>query len=121
MSDCFQIGRTLGSAFAGLQPIADGTFNLAGLRKVVRQQFGLARHAVREAPLDGFGDARMQSLSIAAQQRAVRGILHQSVLEAVDGLWWRAALEHQFRMDKPRQSVLYLVLAWAGDGGEKFV
>src|SRR5882757_9619454 len=121
MPDGFQIGRTLGRAFAGLQPIADGTFNLAGLRKVVRQQFGLARHAVRESPFDGFGDARVQSPSIAAQQCVVRGILNQSVLEAVDGLWWRPALEHQFRMDKPRQSVLYLALAWAGDGGEQFV
>ena len=67
MPDGFQIGRTLGSAFACLQPIADGTFDLAGFRMVVRQQFGLARHAVREMLLDGFGDARVQPLSIAAQ------------------------------------------------------
>ena len=88
---------------------------------MVRQQFGLARPAVRESLLDGFGDVRVQSLSIAAQKRAVCSILHQGVLEAVDGLWWRPALEHQFRMDKPRQSVLYLPLAWTGDGGEHFV
>ena len=39
--------QVLGSAFACFEPITDGTFNLAGFRKVVRQQFGLARHAIR--------------------------------------------------------------------------
>ena len=55
MPDCFQIGRTLGSAFACLQPIADGTFDLAGFRMVVRQQFGsqkIRRSRSSGAPLD---------------------------------------------------------------------
>ena len=88
---------------------------------MMRQEFRLTRDPLGKAPLHDFGDARMQLLPIAAQKRAVGGILHQSVLEGVTGLRRRSALEHQFRSDEPSQFALKLPLVSAGDGAEQLV
>src|SRR6266481_2415584 len=85
------------------------------------QEFRLTRDPLGKAPLHDFGDARMQLLPIAAQKCAVGGILHQSVLEGVNGLRRRSALEHQFRSDEPGQFVLHILLVSAGNGTEQLV
>jgi hypothetical protein len=121
MADGFEIGRAFGGALAGFQPIADGTLDLASFRQMMRQEFRLTRDPLGKAPLHDFGDARMQLLPIAAQKRAVGGILHQSVLEGVNRLWRRSALEHKFRSDEPSQFVLQLPLVSGGDGAEQLV
>src|SRR5580700_6285299 len=85
------------------------------------QEFGLTRDPLGKTPLHYFGDARMQLLPIATQKRAVGGILHQSVLEDVNGLRRRPASEHQFRSDEPGQFVLQLPLVSGSDGAEQLV
>ena len=43
---------------------------------------------------EGFGDLRMQLLPSTAQQAAVRRVLHERMLETIDGLRRQAALEN---------------------------
>src|SRR4030088_2195633 len=88
---------------------------------MMRQEFSLTRDPLGKAPLHDFGDARMQLLPIAAQKCAVGGILHQSVLEGVNGLWLHSALEHQSRSDEPSQFALQLPLVLGDDGAEQLV
>jgi hypothetical protein len=88
---------------------------------MMRHEFRLTRDPLGKAQLHDFGDARMQLLAIAAQKRAVGGILHESVLESVNGLRRRSALEHQLGGDEPSQFVLQLPLVSAGDGAEQLV
>jgi hypothetical protein len=83
----------LGGALAGFQPIADGMVDLASFHEMERQNFGLTRDPLGKASLHCFGNARMQLLPIAAQKRAVGGVLHQSVLEKVRGVRGYAAAE----------------------------
>jgi len=47
-----------------------------------------------------FSDLRVQSLPRAAQQAAMRCVLHQRVLEAVDCLRWCPALKYQLGGNK---------------------
>ena len=63
-----------------------------------------------------FGDLRMQLLSGIAQQAAVSRVLHQRVLEGIDRVGWRAALEHQLGGDEASERGLQLVLREAGYG-----
>ena len=49
----------------------------------------------------------------------MRRILHQHVLEAVDGIRGRAMLEYQFRGDETGESGLQLVLGKTGDGAQQ--
>jgi len=53
---------------------------------------------------EGFGDLRVQLLPGIAQETAVRHVPHQRVLERVDCVRRRAALEHQLRCDKVGES-----------------
>src|SRR6266536_2418316 len=105
MAEGFEICRAFGGALASFQPIHNGTFDQSSFREMVRQEFRLTRNSLGKAPLQDFGDARVQLLPIAAQKSAVGSVLHQSVLEGVKGLWWRPALKHQFRSDEPGQIV----------------
>jgi hypothetical protein len=62
-----------------------------------------------------FGDPLVQFLPGAAQQTAMRRILHQRVLEAVDRVGRCASLEDQFRGDEASERALQLVLGKSGD------
>ena len=61
-----------------------------------------------------FGDLRVQLLARAAQQAAVRRVLHQRVLEGVDRVGRLAPLEDQLGGDKPAERGLQLVLGKEG-------
>ena len=50
---------------------------------MLRQQLRLCRRDLRVAPLDRFGDPRMQLPAAAVEQAVMRGIPHQRVLEGV--------------------------------------
>jgi hypothetical protein len=63
-----------------------------------------------------FGDPRMQLLTRAAQQAAVGRVLHQRVLESVNCVGRRTALEYQFGIDKAGERVPQFVLGKARDG-----
>jgi len=60
---------------------------------MVRQHLGFGGRDVRKTLLDHPRDLGVQLLSAALEQRVVSRILHQRMLEAVDGIGRRAAAE----------------------------
>ena len=58
---------------------------------MLREEFGLGLHQPWGMGFERFGDLRVQLLPSAAQQAAVRRVLHQRVLEGIDRLRRRAA------------------------------
>jgi hypothetical protein len=59
-----------------LEPVANLLLDEAGFRAMARQHFGLRLHDLRKLRFQGRGDAAMQLLAAAGQQRAVRGERH---------------------------------------------
>jgi len=53
-----------------------------------------------------FRDLCVQSLASAAQQAAMRGVLHQRMLEAVHCFGRSAALEYQLGSNEARKSIV---------------
>jgi hypothetical protein len=93
MQDRFEIRRAGGGTLARLPPIADGRFDLASFRKVMRQQFRLRCGRLWEALLQDVSDATVKLLAPALEQGRIGYILDQGVLEAVGRLGRRAAAE----------------------------
>ena len=75
--------RTIERPLARLLPIADATLEPAGLRVVMRQQFGFRLGDCRELSLQSLGDTGMKASTLAFQQAFVCRLLHQGVLEDV--------------------------------------
>ena len=95
MHGCFRHRRSGGGPPPGFAPVVGGFFNEPSLSVMLRQELGLVLHDLGGMGLECFGNLRMQLLPSAPQQTTVNGILHQSVLETVDRLGRRAALEDQ--------------------------
>jgi hypothetical protein len=79
---------------------------------MARQHFGLRLHGLRKLRFQGRGDAAMQLLAPAAQQRAISSILHQSVLERVFGIWRRPASENHLGTHQLLQSIVQLLVRY---------
>ena len=71
-------------------PQARSLLDQARLGAMTRQQVRLARDHFRELAFEGFGDTSVKRAPRLAQQRAVSGVLHESMLEEVAGLRRRA-------------------------------
>ena len=91
-------------------------FDEPGFGVMLGEELELAVDQLGGMGFERFGDLRVQLLARAAQQGALRRLLHQRVLEGVDRVWRRAALEHQLGSDQPSETGLQLVLAKAEDG-----
>ena len=76
-------------------PIHDCLLDQAGLGKMVGKQLGTRLRKVGEPLLERLGDAGVQLLALALEQRLVRHVLHQGMLEGVGGIGRRAAAEDQ--------------------------
>ena len=81
---------------------------------MLRKEFGLVLHQFKGMAFERSGDLRVQLLSGIAQQAAVSRVLHQRVLEGIDRVGWRAALEHQLGGDEAVERGLQLILEEAG-------
>src|SRR6516225_6278534 len=68
----------------GLAPIGNRFFDESGLGIMLGEKLGLGFHQLGGKGFERLGDLRVQLLPSAAQQAAVRRILHQSVLEVVN-------------------------------------
>ena len=88
---------------------------------VMGQHLGLGGLDVREALLDHARNLCVQLLSAALEQRVVRCILHQGVLEGVDGIRRCASSKRQSRRGQPRQCVVELGLAHRGHRRDQLV
>ena len=115
----FRHRRPGGGPLTGLAPIGDRSFDESGLGVMPREKFGLAVHQLGRMGFERFGDLRMQLLPRAPQQAAMRRVLHQRVLEAIDRVGRRAPLEHQLGTDKPTERSLQLLLRKTGDGAQQ--
>ena len=82
---------------------------------MTRDALWLAVNERGEVRLQRGGDAGVQLLPLAAQQRAVGSILHQRVFEGVDRLGRDPAAKDQFGFDQLLQGPLDICL-WEGQG-----
>ena len=80
---------------SGPLPIHDCLLDQAGLGKMVGKQLGTRLRKVGEPLFEHLGDAGVQLLALALEQRLVRHVLHQGMLEGVGGIGRRAAAEDQ--------------------------
>jgi hypothetical protein len=71
------------------------------------------------ADMPRFRNLHVQLLSSTAQQAAMRGVLHQCMLKAVDCLGRPAALKDQFGSDEADERCLQLVFGKTGDGTQQ--
>ena len=101
MADGFEMGRTRGGMLAGLQPLIHRALGIAGSGQVMGQKLGLALDEIGEKLLQHCCDARVQFLASGAQQCAVRGVLHQRVLEEIGGLRRDTAAKQPPGLDQP--------------------
>ena len=67
-----------------LAPAGDGFFDEPGLGVMLREELGLAVHQLGRMGFERFGDLHVQLLPGTTQQAAMRHVLHQRVLEAID-------------------------------------
>src|SRR6516225_12348068 len=100
----------------GTVPIGNGFFNESRLGIMLSEKLGLAVHQLGEMGCKRVSNLCVQLLARTAQQAAMCRVLHQRVLEAVDGLWRSAALEHKLRSNETVERRLQLVLWETGDG-----
>ena len=70
-------------ALAGAQPVGEGVDGAPGPRQVARDALGLDRDELLEALLEDVRDRLVELLAPALQQRVVRRLLQQRVLEQV--------------------------------------
>ena len=121
MADRLAVGRALRRPTARLEPVAHGPPGLAGLGQVVREQLGRRPGQLGEPLLQGAGDAGVEQPSAVAQERAVRRVPHQRVLEQVVGLRPFAAPEDQPGAGELVERRRQLALARARHGGQQLV
>jgi hypothetical protein len=112
----FRPRRTGGGLPTGPAPKGDGFFDEPSLGVMLREELGLALHHLGGMGFERFGDLRVQLLPGIAQQPAVRRVLHQCVLETIDRVGRRAALEDQLGGDKASEGGLQFVVEKAGHG-----
>ena len=86
-----------------------------------RQEFRLALHHLWAARFELFSDAGMQFLTPGAQQRVVRGILHQGMFERVHAFRRCAACEQEASIAELIEYISKLRLREVGDGRNQVV
>ena len=95
--------RALQGPLAGPLPVADGGLVLARGGAVPRHHLGLRGHHLGKARLAQLHNLLMHPLPRALEQRGIRRILDQGVLERIGGPRRPPPLVQQFRPDQLRQ------------------
>ena len=101
--DRLLVGRPLRRALAGPPVVRDRGRDHARLLVMPREHLGLGLGTLRETRLQCRADARVELLARSLQQRLVRRVLDQRVLEHERGVRRLAAHEQDARVDQPRQ------------------
>ena len=105
VGDAFAQGRALLRLQAGLHPAGRRLVDATGAFVVTCQQLWLRVRHLREAADERFGDLAVELLPGLAQQRLVRRILNERVLEQVGRGRRRAALRDELEVDEMLQCV----------------
>ena len=98
--------RTLCRTSPGLQPESGGFLRLPCLGKMMRHQFRLALPLFRELVHQGTCDRCMELLATSPQQRPIRDVLDQGVLEQKACCRRHFPATHQTGFGEPIQSRL---------------
>jgi hypothetical protein len=106
---------------AGLEAVTDGLLDEARFLAMLRQSLGLHLYDLRKFLFQGSSDTAMQLLPPVTQQGAVRGILHQRVLEGVFRIGGSPAPKNQFGVQELRQGVVQLRLRQGRNGADQRV
>ena len=104
MANGFLVRRALRGALAGPLVVCHRLRRKTRLIVVPRDHLGRGRDALGEAFFQHLGDARVELLARALEQRLVRRVLDQRVLEGVGRRRRRAALVEQLGVHQLRQS-----------------
>ncbi len=110
MCDRLVVGRSVQRPVTRLDPPFDGSFVDSGLREMMGDDLGLELGHRREPIAQGLGNAPVQDLPAALEQVLVGRVLHQRVLETVDGVRRIAAAKHKLRVLKLGERVLQCCL-----------
>ena len=86
MADGLGIGRIGSGLSAGAKPIFNGRCIVAGLGRVVGQQFGLGLQQMRKAVLERVVDLRVKRNAAVLEEGLVGNVPYQGVLEHVYGV-----------------------------------
>ncbi len=97
------------------------SFGKASGRKVIGQHLRFGDPDVRELRLDHVGDLGVQLLPAALQQQVVGRVLHERVLESVDGVRRRATTEGQSGGGQLRERIIELGLRHRHNRGNQLV
>ncbi len=106
MRDRLVVGGSVQRPVARLDPPFDGRFVEPRLREMMGDYLRLNLGDCLKPIAQGLGNALVQHLPAALEQVLVGCILHQRVLEAVDGFGRIAAAKHEFRFLELGERVL---------------
>ena len=106
---------------AGCEKVVDGLFELAGFPAMVRQLLGLAVDDLGEPLLQCADNSAIDQMSLAAQQRAVSGFLHERVLKCVFRVGHLTALERRLGADELRQGIVQLRLPYGRNRADQLM
>ena len=119
--DRFDVCRLARRSHAGSVPESDRLRRTIRLRVVMRHQFRLRACHLGKAVFQQLRRPLVILLASALQQRLVRRILDERMLEQVRGLWWCSALKNQARIDEALEGVLEVFFSEFADRTCQFV
>ena len=119
VADDLAVRRAPGRARARASPVQDGGLGQPRLRVVVRDQLRLLLRGLREALDEHARDALVVLLARAPEQRLVRGVLDQGVLEHVARAGAGAALVQHLGGHEPAQGGLEHVVVQVRHGADQ--
>ena len=103
VADGFQIGRAVAGVLARLLPVGNGLLRASRLGIVMRQQLGLSLDDGGKLRLEHLSDALVVLLPGPLQQRLIRCVLDQSMLEDIGRVRQQATLVEHFCVEEPAQ------------------
>src|SRR5262249_40946478 len=115
LSRRFYQRRALQGPLSYLAPQHRGLLHQAGFRAMMRQQLWPALGNLYELAFKDFGNTGVKLTSGLSQQRGIRGVLHQGMLEQVAGMRLHALAGQQACMNKAIERRFQLLSAFASN------
>src|SRR5215471_18178331 len=106
MRDRLVIGGSVQRPVTRFEPPFDGSFAEPRLREMMGDDLWLDLSHCPESIAQGLGNAPVQHLPPTLEQVLVRDLLHQRVLESIDGFWRIAATKDELRVLELRERIL---------------
>src|SRR6185503_6430927 len=117
----FRMARSASGVLTGLTPLRNRLFRETGLGVVMGQQLRLGLGGIAEALGQRARETGVILLPDRCEQRLIRGVLDQRVLERETGFRNETSLVEQPRIHQPDEIAPDKLLAEQGDGEEPVV